>query len=425
VTEEISERVKAAAALNPDLPEHWLRGLAHNSAAPISVVRRLAKARDRLDYGWLNGYSAEVMAELATDADAEVRRRVAENPTTSTETMARLARDPDTRVRRAAVVYATHRGLTFPAEVVALIAEDEDRIVRCEAEVQQYRLRVASASEAEADPDPSPPEPVAPVPAMSAAEAESLIADPYPLVRAAAAENPQVPRELALSLADDPDDGVRLRLSLREDLSDEERQSIPYIVSDGYPWTPQWIANLKDDPDALIRLASSSHILIRRSVASMTHLPPQAVALLADDEDFFVKLTLCQKCADAPHELLMEMWAWWHGKTQWFLQFHPNFYRPGFAKYSTHPRPWLRALSFRDPELSVAEVVRLTADPKVYGLAISDLRLPMADLEAALVAGAASGASAAANPKLPPAVMHLLLDLAAVPQDSDEAPTAP
>lgn len=68
-------------------------------------------------------------------------------------------------------------------------------------------------------------------------------------------------------LIDDPDDTVRLRLSLREDLSDQERQAIPYIVPEGYHQTPPWFEGLEDNPAALIRLASSPHVLIRRSVA--------------------------------------------------------------------------------------------------------------------------------------------------------------
>jgi len=39
------------------------------------------------------------------------------------------------------------------------------------------------------------------------------------------------------------------------------------------------------NPEAIARYARSSHVLIRRSVAMAKHLPPEAVALLAEDED--------------------------------------------------------------------------------------------------------------------------------------------
>ncbi|MFC7483869.1 hypothetical protein ACFQX7_32920 [Luedemannella flava] len=242
-------------------------------------------------------------------------------------------------------------------------------------------------------------------------------------VRSRAAWNPQVPRALALRLADDPDDTVRLRLSLREDLSDEQRQAIAYVVPAGHHESPPWIKNLETDAQALIRLASSPHVLIRRSVARFRHLPTEAVALLADDKDFFVKLTLCQNCADAPHELVIEMYAWWHGKTAWFLTRHPNFDRPGFAKYSRHVNHLLRLLSLRDPQLPVDEVVRLAADPYTRTAALRDARMPTADLQKALLDDFDARA-AAGNPTLPATVMHALLDLAEVPQDPVTQPSA-
>lgn len=413
------ERVLTDAAERPELHARWVQGLAHNPGASAGVIRRIITVQDGLTYPgtWLTmiEVSPETFAELATHPDAGVRRAVGENDHVDIEALAILAADATPRVRLVAVVMANDRGLTFPAALVAQLQNDASDRIRSEAQHQAVRLAEASAPASRgAGPVAPPLKPRAPE--LPTAEAESLIASPDSSIRAGAAWNPRVPRSLALRLADDPDDRVRLRLSLREDLSDEQRQAIAYIVPDGYHESPPWIKDLETDDEALIRLASSSHVLIRRSVARFRHLPAQVVALLADDEDFFVKLTLCQNCSDAPHELVIEMYAWWHGKTSWFLTFHPNFDRPGLARYSRHVNDRLRHLALRDPELTVDEVVRLAADPLIRSAALRDARMPTADLQAALLEGPRAQA-AAGNPKLPDSVMHALLDLAGVPKD--------
>ncbi|MHA6759671.1 hypothetical protein [Streptacidiphilus sp. PAMC 29251] len=410
------ERVLVEAAGRPELHEHWVQGLANNSAASAAVLRRIITVQDRLTYPrlwltWIN-VAAETIAELAAHPDIQVRGAIAENEHADVETLAALAADPEPRVRLIAVVMANDRGLTLPAPLVArLLVDDAKQSIRDEAGTQASRLGAASPTEAELAPSPEPP-----APELSRTEAEMLITSPDPETRSRAAWDSRVPRALALRLAEDPDDIVRLRLSLREDLSDEERRAIAYIVPAGYHQNPPWINGLETDAEALVRLASSSHVLIRRGVAGFRHLPPEAVALLADDEDFFVKLTLCQNCADAPHELVIEMYAWWHGKTSWFLRRHPNFERPGFAKYARHVNHQLRLLSLRDPELPVDEVVRLAADPYTRTAALRDARIPTAYLQSALLDESRTRA-AAGSPVLPTAVMHAMLDLAGVPQD--------
>jgi hypothetical protein len=418
VDDEGWARVLVEAAGHPELHDRWIRGLAYNKAASTAVIRRIIPVRDRLPYPtlWLTDLdaSAETFADLARHPDVEVRADIAENTNTDAESLAVLAGDASPRVRRIAVIMASDRGLTFRAHLVRQLLADPDPKVQSCARSLESRLRGAASTPAEPAPATEVPVP-ATEPDLPTAEAAALVASPDRGVRAEAAWNPRVPRSIALGLADDPDDTVRLRLSLREDLSDEQRQAIAYIVRDGYHTVPAWIKALEGDPEALTRLAASPHVLIRRSVAKFEHLPAEAVTRLADDEDFFVKLTLCQNCAEAPHELVIEMYAWWHGKTWWFLQFHPNFARPGFAKYSTHVNMRLRMLSLRDPELSVPEVVRLTADPEVGVWALRDARVPTANLQAALLESTWALA-VAANPRLPEAVMHALLDLAGVAQ---------
>ncbi|WP_327130703.1 hypothetical protein OG311_04295 [Streptomyces sp. NBC_01343] len=160
-----------------------------------------------------------------------------------------------------------------------------------------------------------------------------------------------MPTALALRLAADPDDGVRPALSLREDLTEEQRSAIAYVVPHGYHTPPRRVVARGHEPEVARRAAASGHVLLRRSIAMQVRLPADVVELLAADEDFFVKPALCECCEDAPHELVVEMYAHWHGLKWSFLR---RLAVPGSAR------------------------------------------------------------SAAANPALPPAVTHRLLDLAGV-----------
>lgn len=110
------------------------------------------------------------------------------------------------------------------------------------------------------------------------------------------------------------------------------------------------------------------------------------------------------------------MYAWWHGKTAWFLTRHPNFRGPGFARFSRHVNLQFRLLALKDPDLPIDEVVRMAADPSTRAAALRDTRVPIADLQNALLEDSTALADAG-NPRLPAAVTHALLDPADVPPD--------
>jgi hypothetical protein len=178
------------------------------------------------------------------------------------------------------------------------------------------------------------------------------------------------------------------------------------------------------DPRAIAGYARSSHVLIRRSVAMARRLPPETVAVLAGDEDFFVKLTLAEYCDDAPHELIIEMFSHWHGLKWSFLRSRPNFVRNGMAAdFAADPNPRLRWAALDDPTAPPQIVEALSRDPSsmVYPWAISDPRLTPARLREAL--GTPGTALAAArNPVLPEPVMHRLLDYIGVEQGEPGEP---
>ncbi|MFG2949752.1 hypothetical protein [Streptomyces adustus] len=429
------------------LAQEWLGGLASNPALPSSVLARLLTV-EGLPHSssWLTWcpLDAERTAVLVASPQIDHRLQVVVNPNADVDVLACLARDPAPRVRfvYAAVLgdfgrripegvadilagdseakvrrMATQWSLSVP--VRARLAEDEDAQVRGAALTAELWPRLADTVRESLLADPAPgvqnaiarlfpsadPAPL-PAPALR-------IQDPDPAVRREAAQDPEVPTVLALELAEDPDDAVRLALSMREDLTEHQRAAIAYVVPHGYHTPPRWIVERGHEPDVARRAAASDHVLLRRSIAMQNHLPADVVDRLARDEDFFVKLTLCESCQEAPHDLVLEMYAYWHDLKREFLRCHPNFARPGLARFADHPDPRLRRAALDDPDAGPELVLRLVDDPDVGGWALRDPRLPGWELHQRLgIAGSAR--SAAANPALPPATMHQLLDLAGV-----------
>ncbi|MFE0172282.1 hypothetical protein ACFWZ2_08175 [Streptomyces sp. NPDC059002] len=448
--DELGESVDGLCG-DDELAREWLGGLTINPALPSSVLARLLTVEKLPAYIpswsglWLSHLTldAESTAALVASEQIDHRLQAAENPAADVDVLARLARDPVSRVRE---VYASLVGdfdrripdgvldvlaadsepkvrqratwWNLPLPVRARLAEDEEAAVRAGALTAELWPQLAATVRERllADPDsrvrnaiarlsPSEPEPL-PAPGVR-------VQDPDPSVRGRAAKDPEVPTALALELAEDPDDGVRLALSMREDLTEQQRSAIDYVVPGGYHEPPSWVVERGHEPDVARRAAASGHVLLRRSIAMQRHLPADVVDRLAQDEDFFVRLTLCQSCQEAPHDLVLEMYTYWHGLKWPWLRSHPNFARPGLARFVDHPNPRLRHAALDDPEAGPELVLRLVDDPEVGRWALRDPRLPSGELHHRLgVPGSAR--EAAANPTLPPATMHRLLDLAGV-----------
>ncbi|MEU6315961.1 hypothetical protein [Streptomyces sp. NPDC047014] len=108
-------------------------------------------------------------------------------------------------------------------------------------------------------------------------------------LRRGAACNPHVPTALALTLTTDPEAPVRFALSLRADISEEQRSAVDYTVPEGRHEAAALVQERFGDPDALRELAASSHVLLRRAVTCAPELPADVVERLAADEDYFVR----------------------------------------------------------------------------------------------------------------------------------------
>ncbi|TCR22712.1 hypothetical protein EV578_10442 [Streptomyces sp. BK205] len=477
----------------------WANGLSLNPATPEELWPRLA---DRSGYGMYRALPTDVVDALLAHPDWNRRSRVAQHqPNITPEQWARtILAERDERHRRLMTMVAADRWAELPEDACRTLATDPSPRVRSEA----ARLKGLPASLAvalAADPDggvravacrPAWPHLDAPARAALLADShdtvrtralllhhqehpmgravfealesqrealESCFLEPGlaahlarhgdPAKRRALAGNRRLAADLVALLGEDPDDGVRFAVSTRADLTEEQRAVIRYDFDPGVRYrTLDWVEALHDDPDAMLRLAASSHPLVRGSVARARHLPPEAVERLARDEDRVVQLFLAESCDDAPAEMLLRVWRWWDGSLTVpdRPRSHPNFPREDLLRYADDPSPRMRRLALDDPR-STADLVerfsrdpseevrhRAAFDPRLSAVAAARLledphehvrdaaarhpRLPARLLAQLLRSGGVE--TAARNPALPVEVMRRMVD-AFSPVDPAEA----
>ncbi|MFF8381634.1 hypothetical protein ACF07V_36700 [Streptomyces sp. NPDC015661] len=471
-------------------PVHWAEGIGSNPAAPDDLLIRLLDVAE----GFLHGCDRPAVLDAAiSHPDPRVRSRPADTfrPKLTSDQWVRLVRTEPSPSRR--VLWAEHaavwgaelpedlfddlltgssRALAaelpgLPAHHLPGLAADADPRVRAAACARWEDVAAPLRERLLADPDdgvrtaallahhigtPMPHEVFAalPVPRRALEECRlspeleaQLVRDGDAESRRALAANPQLSAHGVAVLAQDPYDDIRSTVALRPDLSEEQRAAVRYtfdptLMSHALPW----VERLQGDPDAMRRLAVSSHPLIRRSVARARNLPPDVVQHLARDEDRTVRLFLAESCDDAPADMLLEVWRWWDGS---FThpdrpRKHPNFPRTGLLRYADDPSGRMRRLALDDPESTHADVARLARDsePEVRRRAAEDPRLSPADavrllndpagdvrgtamrnprLPARVLAGllhdADTARTAVANPAIPVPVLHRILDAAA------------
>ncbi|MFG2533018.1 PE-PGRS family protein [Streptomyces sp. NPDC048516] len=279
--------------------------------------------------------------QLAADASTQVREEAARLPGLPARMMTALAADPDPAVRAAACPRAWPR-LGGPARR-KLLNDPHDK-VRAEALLQHHRDH------------PMPPavfdsenleECALETCRLERGLAEDLARHGEPAQRRSLAGNPYLDPAVVERLAQDPDEDVRSVVATRPDLTEEQRAGIRINIDPhGHRSPLRWVMALHDDPDAMRRLAASSHPLVRRSVARARHLPPDVVERLARDEDRVVQLFLAESCDDAPAEMLLEVWQWWTGSFSFpdRPHSHPNFPRRDLLRYADDPNPRMRQL---------------------------------------------------------------------------------
>ncbi|MCX5316668.1 hypothetical protein [Streptomyces sp. NBC_00154] len=100
-------------------------------------------------------------------------------------------------------------------------------------------------------------------------------------------------------------------------------------------------------------------------MARARHLPSDVVDLLAHDEDRIVRLFLTESCDDAPADVLLDVWSWWHGSFSFpgRPRNHPNFPRHDLLRFAQDPEPRIRLLALDDHASDAALVERFSRDP--------------------------------------------------------------
>ncbi|MGH4030954.1 HEAT repeat domain-containing protein [Actinomycetota bacterium Odt1-20B] len=297
--------------------------------------------------------------ELATDSSARVRGEAARLTGLPVHHITALVADTDPSVR----AFACRRAWPhLSASERAALLDDPDGEVRVEALLRHHEEHPMPRSVFEAAHlNDRALERCRLAPDL----AEHVARHGSSAQRSSLARNSHLPAGLVALLAQDPDESVRFTTSLRADLTEGRRADIDIDFDPGGHYHAlDWVVALHDDPAAMRRLAASSHPLVRRSVARATHLPPDVVTRLADDEDRVVQLFLAESCDDAPAEMLLRVWQWWTGSFSHpdRPRDHPRFPRHDLLRYADDPNPRMRQLALDDPQSTPELVERLSRD---------------------------------------------------------------
>ena len=429
---------------------------------------------------WRGEFPEEVVEAIVAHPEKRIRMALAENGFVSAETRARLIDDPVKGVRLCLAMgpnlfriqspplpeWAQRRLIDDPHELIrsealgspytsrgllAELAEHEDadkRIAACRAwdlldaatrahlladEDDDVRGRAAEAASTD-DPDATDIY-IAYTTASSSrsfsygdvlkqalihrSTAERLAREGTPTERAAIAGNPRVPKEIAQSLAADPEHHVRLMVASRPDLTEDERAEIDYHVGVEDRLDPLCWAYELTAPEEIRGFARSANILIRRSLAYNKNLPQDVVDLLSADDDFPVRILLCENQPTVDGEVVLDVFLNWKSVVSAALQGHPNFPREHLAsRFADDPDEHKRWLIYNDPTAPADVVLKLSHDPNVNvrRSIAGHPNLPPERL-AELLGDPDDGIAerAARNTSLPPAAMRRLLDELNVP----------
>lgn len=245
---------------------------------------------------------------------------------------------------------------------------------------------------------------------------ERLAGDPDPEVRAAVAARADIGPALLAELAEDPDERVRTRARIHPLPRTWTQRSVldhavfhsfgcACAIVDGYA---------EEEGDWYTDCARSAYEPLRRIAATYRLLPAELVERLAADPAAEVRHALACHHPLAPPSLVLDSFLT-HPRQRPHLLTLPNLPRTGLGHLLGHEDAEVRALAAADLNLDEAPV-RLLADPEalVRRAAAASPLLP-AELLAPLLEDPATAEGAAANPNLPAARLHELLDRLGVP----------
>lgn len=396
-----------------------MRALARNAALPVEALLRLA-GDDRIDRWDLTrraDWTDEAFDALAAHPGPEIREALARSPGATGEQRARLVGDLSIRVLHALAEGPPSRWADpLPEWAYRRLAEHPEPVVRdmltfvpgAPREVVVFLARdphpgIAAAAQALLDRKPFQPT------SLGRDEAVRFASGSSPWNRAQAAADPELPAEWVATLAGDPSPPVRLAVSMRPELTEEQRAAVDYHVDPGGELPVlDWV--LAAGPVELAACARSAHAGLRRSAACHPELPAGLVAVLAADPDPAVRLLLCENQAAAPADLLVRTCREAGPVTAGDLARHPAFPRTDLARHASDPDWRARALVRLDPTAPATLIDRLSHDehPSVRAAMADDPRLSTARV-LELFADPSTTVPAAANPRLPRPLMDRIL----------------
>jgi hypothetical protein len=365
-------------------------------------------------------WTDEQFEAVATHPDREVREFLAQAVHVQPDQRARLVEDPEPGVLRALaegpdwfLAWTWTPQPALPTWAYERLLERNPKLelwlADCPWTPQELRARLW--------PPGSPPAPADELP-LDRQEAEAQAGDDNEWTRVVAAADPRLSADLVARLAVDPSPAVRLAVSMRPELTEEQRAAIDYHVGrDDRIQPARWATDTRD-PEVLRRCVFSAHVGLRRSIACNPHLTPDLIAALATDDDFAVRLLLCERHANVPTETVLNAYLEATTMTRGRLLDHPSFQRIGLARLADSLNPQARALVVLDPEAAPDLIERLSNDPHpmVREWTADDPRLsPGRVLE--LFDDPSTTGAAAANPHLPVPVMYRILADAATLAD--------